>query len=1472
MAKRYKVGVSTSLPNQNNSLNKMQKQAANYKTRLRAVGSDYDASDDRNALEKFLNLEKDQNVLFDALELINRPQNALLTAWDYAKSGDSFGEGLKEGFLGHEKTSGKDILMNHYGDWNDEEGKINKVDLAGFGLELLTDPLNWALIPLTGGVSKAAEVGADAAQAAAKGAKALNAADNIVDAAQTAKKAYRYSKLDDFLGLSEKGIHLASGNELVGKAIGKGIKSVAGASDNVISAGLKALDKASESKIIKRAAEEGFNNVDDYLKSIGKTMADYAGRDTAYQATKTGFKDAFNQASTALGKLKLSRRNAKGTNELIEQAMRGYSDNLGETAYKYAIDNLSKRELTKYADDITDLRKFIDNGGRAVDWINDSANINKDFANLLKNKQNTIAEDILDVIESGRSTKINNNRALRELIENGTFTGDENSVKQLLDFLNTESANRGLKLDNIGQDLSSIRNANEINSLKGIINDTTKSAAERKAAQDQIEALLRQQGTLTVDNSIIRDMAENPEFRNAFSNLDLNRSWEYNADEWNRIQKLKNNPEFMNLVSQNENAYKDLAARLKEATGIDYSDIVNNPAYARRASNKADNLNEQINVLRDQLNVEGLDDETKEVLQSTINSLEKQVNKSGYGTTKAFSSRAYSQPTVIANRQFQEEKTRLIEKTKSQIENLSNSFSREKTESLVNQINKLMNDSGKVEKLNKRLAKQNLKVENLTTSINNSTERLSNITKTMDDNFIDKAMRIQDQSVTANLTKDLSNIDGLNKKWNQLVKQLDNVDNLSDDAVDALTKDLVKTNKQIEKISAKLNKTVDIIDGNVDDTILRGLDKNAKEMKKFADETLRRDALKSARAQATASLQETQEAINTLNNNVSNKIKNIEHNIGKIDPAKDAEISKQIKSLAAAQSVLESAAGQELFNRNFYAGIDDFINYAEYTNKSAQVFRDALTMGVFNDPNVIKLAGDETIPKGWVSVNGKDLSNRLNDLQNLISDSNPEKIIGSGKNAMSVKDWMKTLEGNTYYMDERVANLFKNISSKSVNNDAKTILNLVDKANTAFKKFSTLTPGFQIRNYLGNSFNMYLSGMPATKIPVYQKKAATLLNNMEDLLGKWSQVGIEGLNDAEKASFNLIQQFYEGGFNDIGTAARDLEKVQEGLELGSKANILNKATNLSMKMNSSADAMNRMALLMYANESPKYLKKLGADNAIQAVKYALMDPRNMSEFEQNVVKKIIPFYTFTKQNLMFQITNMTKNIGRYKNVMRAINNMYNDLDEDSYNAYQKDAMQIPISSPIPLPFLNDDGNQMFLKANLPLSDLGEFLSNPIQRTIASSTPLIKAPVEFTTGKSLFTGEDTNYKTLSKTLQNMGISSTGITNSADAVDLILNNFGFQNVSTNLFKKVQAIIESSNGEISGQQLWAEIFRSILQNTKEENVKMSGLYDELEKYQAEIKRLKNQGIDVPTIKEITASNKIKVNKLKKKRARSN
>ena len=1386
-----------------NNTDKIQNQVNNYKTRLENIGiNPEEATDTRNALEKALNLEKDQNVLFDIFEILDRPRNALFTGINEAAEGGSFLEGLKEGFFGETETSGKDLLTEQLGMY-DEKGKLNLSDVLGFGLDIVGDPTNWALP----GVKSLADLGVDVAK--------------------------------------------------------KGLKTTAKVADKALTKGLQVLDNAELDKLTKKAAQAGVS-VDDLVKQAGLTAADFGKRTQGYKAIKEGAKDIFAQGSTTLGKLRAGKRAATGSNELVDEVFSKYRQPLEELSYDYVLKNSTN--LGKYGDDITKLNNYLQKQGNTISkWINE--NPSNELAKALVSEQDVVAQDILNMLQNTKDTTIKGKNAIRELIETGEFSGSEDSVRALKELIDQSSKEAGLKI-NTTPGLTSADKAANITSLEDSIKSGLLDEEQLRKAQNDLTSLRNKNSILTIDDkNALKELYNNPTFRSNVDNLALNYNLEYNADELARLNELSKNENFMNLVRQNENAYKDVASQIRDITGMDYSDIVNRQGYVRKAQGTLADIDDRIETLTARLDDPTLTDADRKTIQNTIDTLRQEsLTTGGRKVTKSFSSQKYKQPAVVANRQYQEAIQKQSETIQKQINNLKEQYSATARESLTKQLDELKSlktNSEKIANLNKKLSKQNTSLDNITSKIDETNVKIKDITNRVTDNIIDKSTKIQDQSVTKGLVKDITNIDNLNKQVKKLTKQLTDVDNLDDATVKSITQNIDELNIKLQEAGLDLRKTTAIIDGHVDDTIMKTVDRNVKDMQRYADEVMKLDKLKAAKQQAAFKVADVQESIVSLNNNIDKTIKNINFKLENINELNDRVIDDRIAALSKAKSLLDTEAGQTLFNLNFYAGLDDFVKNAKYTNETAHIFKDALAMDVFNDPNVIKTInqmGDE-IPNGWVKVSGKNLSNRLNSIQTIISD---------GKISDELQKVMKQLSDNDYYMDSRMASLFGTMAAPKENTNA--LLNLVDKFNNTFKKFSVLTPGFQVRNYTGNTFNMYLSGVPVGSIPKYQAKATKVLNSLEDIKNKIAQ-GIK-LTADEENNWKLFKQFYEGGFNQAGTAVQDLQKVQESLKLGSKTNVINKLSDINMKMNNDMDAMNRMALLMYANDNPKYLAKLGAKTPIQAVKYALMDPSNMSDVEQKLIKKIIPFYTFTKQNLMFQASNLTKNVRKYKNVMRALQVSYDDLGEDSYYQYQKESMQLPIPSEIlgiPLPFPDDDGNQLFLKANLPLSDLGEFLENPVRRLTASATPIIKAPVEAVTGKNLFTGQDIKYDTFSNNLSKLGVDSTGITNAAQGAELILNNFGLQNVSTNIIKKVQAILENSTGEKSSNELWAEIFRSVLQNTKEENVRNSGLYDEMEQYQAIVKQLKNQGIDVPTIKEMTASNSLKLNNLKRKRASS-
>ena len=1302
------TGVKRSTSSSTSSYN-TKKQAENYETRLRGAGvNPEDVTDNRSWLEKALNLEKDQNILFDIFELINRPQNALFTGISNALQGDDFFEGLGEGITGKKKTSGKDLLVN--AGMEDKEG-LDLSDVLGFGLDVFADPMDIPFIPVS---------------AAGKAGKALSKVDNVADVAKSSTK-------------------LISPTQGLFQLAGKGIKGAAKLADTGVEKALGAVDN----KILRNAtkyAEETGDTVANVFKKFGG-KSDLLGD---YKALKKGVTNSLD-SSKMLGGL-IGKTRISGNKVDLAEALSNAKKADLEKITKEAAQNIAEK-TGRNADDV--FNEISKNLTRYIEYEQDTA---IDGANFLKNISSKNKQNV--------------------------FKGTKESVDNLAEALG--------KYDNI-----KFKIADDGKSL--VIN--TKKSKNLQAFKD------------------------NPDVQKLFSKLDLKKDLGYTEQQLKELgqigKQFGKGGELENIYKSHKNAYNEVADIYKKYTGVDFSDITKREGYLKRAPG------------------------------DLVEDTEKIGPGFGKGTTdtKTFGSRKYTTPAEVTNIQKQEEIATNIKKTEKNIETATNQLSYNKREILESQMeNAELKLEGKLKKYNDNLAKLGNKQEKIRGSLDNISKIRNEVVTKLDDKTIKNIQNIKDASLASSISKASTDVNNYTKEYNELIKKLSDTD-LTEKEIKSLSKKVDTLSGKMEIAQRRLNTKLDAVNNFTNSRTDMLLKNTHSALAKSENIAVRESKLTSQLGETLEKTNQLRQAQEDVISHFDKVIDNLDMQIKGINPANDKKILEKIKRLENKKVILSSQQGKDLFNLDYYAGLDTFINQASSTAKGVSVYNDALAMGSLYNKDYIKFADEITgdIPRGFSKVNGDVLASQFENAKSFL----PE-------NSDALKALAEDFRGKTLYIDKDFARLMKVTNTSK--QEANALVKLVDSFNNTFKKYKILSPGFQVRNVAGNATNMVLSGMPAGKIPEYWGKAANVLNSSDDLLAKVAN-GIE-LTGKDADNWKLLQQFYEGGFKDAGTKLQDLEQLRA--KVSGKKGVLNKLTEANAKLNESMDSLNRMALLMYANDTPKYIEKLGKSNAIEAVKYALMDPSNMSTFEKGVMKKIIPFYTFTKQNLLFQATNIMKNTPRYNRLIKGINSIYNNLDENEYYKYQKEGMQIP------LPITDGNGNRLFLKTNLPLSDLGEWMESPLQRTVSATSPVIRTPFEMVTGQNIFTGQDANYNALSNAYQTItgNKPSSGVSNLMGKAEQILSGLGVDTISTNLVKKVNAVVKKYNGNMDSQAMWAEIFRSILQNTNQEKIENSKVYENLEAYQNYIKQLKNQGINIPTIKELNNQSKRTLRRVQNRR----
>jgi len=316
-----------------------------------------------------------------------------------------------------------------------------------------------------------------------------------------------------------------------------------------------------------------------------------------------------------------------------------------------------------------------------------------------------------------------------------------------------------------------------------------------------------------------------------------------------------------------------------------------------------------------------------------------------------------------------------------------------------------------------------------------------------------------------------------------------------------------------------------------------------------------------------------------------------------------------------------------------------------------------------------------------------------------------------------------------------------------IQKDNSRFLQIYDKF-THFIKINqtSVLPSFHARNKMSNTFNNWLEvGADAVDVD-FQRTAFRAIKNKGNVDGVLKitnadgSVGMIGWDDLYKIAEEkgvIGEGFFAKEIAGDATSKGLFKKLPAHLDPTDTKNF--KPYKVGTSIGSTIEDQDR--LIHFASQVSR---GMSYDEASESVTKFLFDYSDLTAFEQTVMKRIIPYYTWMRKNSALQLEMMMEHPEKYRYVSKVVGGVEGMVDEndrinrDYVNDFAKDWVQTPFS------VTNPEGRTetVLWNTGLPYMDISK-IPNPldpvgsVKNIFSQTNPLIKLPVEQMLNKNTF---------------------------------------------------------------------------------------------------------------------------------------
>lgn len=307
-----------------------------------------------------------------------------------------------------------------------------------------------------------------------------------------------------------------------------------------------------------------------------------------------------------------------------------------------------------------------------------------------------------------------------------------------------------------------------------------------------------------------------------------------------------------------------------------------------------------------------------------------------------------------------------------------------------------------------------------------------------------------------------------------------------------------------------------------------------------------------------------------------------------------------------------------------------------------------------------------------------------------------------------------------------------------------------DAVTSLFKRSVTgLFAPFHIRNFVSGQIQNYevlgVSALNPKNIAVGQK-IAYLMGKGKDIPEGTITLGGKTMKfkSVMKAFVDRFSgdTFYNADFDTALKAGAELEQVRG---LFSIARLKTTGKTLGLGTEAIPFKVGRAVgqFIEHQQKATAYVTALsqgkGIKEALRLAEVAGFDYRALTRFESQIMRRLIPFYSFTRKNIGLQLKTMGENPQRINHVVRFFANVGDTPTEEEKKAlpdFIKETLGVKLQD-------TPEGLKQYISTfGTPIEAFTQLFSgNPILGTISTFNPLVKVPIELGIGKDSFRERD-----------------------------------------------------------------------------------------------------------------------------------